>query len=79
MELLLFKKRSRIKIIVYNKLDLIHEDLRPQLKSDLEASFGIKNIEKIQVGRIDTLKKTAMLKVYFRDNGDHNFSPDNLV
>ena len=79
LELLLFKKGSMVKIIVYNKLDLIHEDLRPQLKSDLETSFGIKNIEKIQVGRIDTIKNSVQLKVYFQDKGDQNFSPDNLV
>ena len=78
MELLLFKKRSRIKIIVYNKLDLIHEDLRPQLIHDLETSFGIKNIEKIQVGKIDTMKQFVQLKVYFEDVGDQNFSPENL-
>jgi hypothetical protein len=78
-ELLLFKKRSRVKIIVYNKLELIHEDLRPQLISDLETSFGIKNIQKIQVGKIDTVRNSAQLKVYFLDTGDQNFSPDTLV
>jgi len=79
LELLLFKKSSRVKIIVYNKLDLIHEDLRPQLISDLETSFGIKNIQKIQVGKIDTVRNSAQLKVHFLDTGDQNFSPDTLV
>ena len=79
LELLLYKKSSKLKIIVYNKLELIHEDLRPQLISDLETSFGIKNIEKIQVGKIDTVRNSAQLKVYFLDAGDQNFSPDTLV
>lgn len=79
LELLLFKKSSRVKIIVYNKLELIHEDLRPQLISDLETSFGIKNIRKIQVGKIDTVRNSAQLKVYFLDTGNQNFSPDALV
>ncbi len=79
LELLLFKKSSKVKIIVYNNLELIHEDLRPQLISDLETSFGIKNIEKIQVGKIDTVRNSAQLKVYFLDTGDQNFSPDTLV
>ena len=79
LELLLFKKSSRVKIIVYNKLDLIHEDLRPQLISDLETSFGIKNIQKIQVGKIDTVRNSAQLKVYFLDTEDQNFSPETLV
>ena len=79
LELLLFKKSSRVKIIVYNKLELIHEDLRPQLISDLETSFGIKNIRKIQVGKIDTVRNSAQLKVHFLDTGDQNFSPETLV
>ena len=76
MELVIFKKSMMIKTIVYNRLDLLHEDLRPQLKSDLETSFGIKNIEKIQVGRIDTLKKSAVLKVYFNDTTDQHYSEE---
>lgn len=76
MELVIFKKSMTIKTIVYSKLDLLHEDLRPQLISDLETSFGIKNIEKIQVGRIDTLKNSAVLKVHFQDTGDQHFSEE---
>jgi hypothetical protein len=79
LELLLFKKSSKLKIIVYNKLELINEDLRPQLISDLETSFGIKNITKIQVGKIDTVRNSAQLKVYFLDTEDQNFSPETLV
>ena len=76
MELVIFKKSMMIKTIVYSKLDLLHEDLRPQLISDLETSFGIKNIEKIQVGRIDTLKNSAVLKVYFNDTTDQHYSEE---
>ena len=76
MELVIFKKSMMVKTIVYSKLDLLHEDLRPQLISDLEISFGIKNIEKIQVGRIDTLKNSAVLKVYFHDTGGQHYSED---
>ena len=76
LELLLFKKRIMTKSIVYNKLELIHEDVRPQLISDLETSFGIKNIEKVKVGKIDTIKQSAQLKVFFQDTEDQNFSEE---
>jgi hypothetical protein len=76
LELLLFKKRIMTKSIVYNKLELIHEDVRPQLISDLETSFGIKNIEKVKVGKIDTIKQSAQLKVFFQDIEDQNFSEE---
>ena len=77
LELLLFKKRIMTKSIVYNKLELIHEDVRPQLISDLETSFGIKNIEKVKVGKIDTIKQSAQLKVFFQDTEDQNFPEEN--
>ena len=77
LELLLYKKRDKVKMIVYNKLELIHEDLRPRLISDLQTSFVIKNITKIQVGKIDTVKNSAQLKVFFEDIGDQNFSEGN--
>jgi len=76
MEIFVFKKGLMVKIIMYNKLDMIHEDVRPQLISDLQTSFGIRNVEKIQVGKIDTLKKSAQLKVYFLDTGGLNFNEE---
>ena len=76
MELVIFKKSMMIKTIVYSKLDLLHEDLLPQLINDLETSFGINNIEEIQVGRIDTIKNSAVLKVYFNDTTDQHYSEE---
>ena len=69
-----FSRRIMVKTILYTRLDLIHEDKRPDLLADLNASFGIKNIEKVQVGKIDTLRKSAQLKVFFKDTGDLNFN-----
>ena len=76
MEFLLFKKQIKVKQIVYNKLDLIHEDRRQELIRDLQGSFGLKNIEKVQVGKIDTVKNLAQLKVFFQDIDDQNFSDE---
>ncbi len=74
LELFLFKRRTMEKSILFNKLELIHEDKRPELIADLQASYGIRNIEKVQVGKIDTFKQTAQLKVFFHDTGDKNFN-----
>ena len=76
MELLLFKKRFKVKVIVYKKLDLIHQAQRSQLINDLQDSFGIQNIEKVQVGKIDTVKNLAQLKVFFKDPEDQHFSDE---
>lgn len=74
LELSLFKQKTLVKSIQYNKLELIHEDKRSELVADLQASFGIRNIERVQVGKIDTFKQTAQLKVFFQDTGDKNFT-----
>ena len=74
LELSFFKRKTLVKSILYNKLELIHEDKRPELVADLQVSFGIRNIESVQVGKIDTFKQTAQLKVFFRDTGDKNFT-----
>ena len=75
-ELLLFKKRPRVKQMVYKNLELIHQDRRSQLISDLQTSFGLKNIEKVQVGKIDTVKNSAQLRIFFFDEDDQNFSDE---
>ena len=75
-ELLLFKKKPRVKQMVYKNLELIHEDRRSQLISDLQTSFGLKNIQKVQVGKIDTVKNSAQLRIYFLDEDDQNFSDE---
>jgi hypothetical protein len=77
LEFLLFKKQLKVKTIVYNKLNLIHEDLRAQLIKDLQDSYGLKNIDKVQVGKIDTVKNSAQLRVYFQDIDDQNFYEEN--
>jgi len=44
-----------------------------------DEGWAIKNIKKIQVGKIDTVRNSAQLKVYFLDTEDQNFSPETLV
>ena len=69
-----FKRSAQVKTILYTKLELVHEDKRPELVADLQASFGIRNIEKVKVGKIDAFKQTAQLKVFFHDTEDLNFN-----
>ena len=76
MEMLLFKKQAKMKQIVYKKLDLIHENQRSQLIKDLEETYGFRNIQKVQVGKIDTVKNLAQLRVFFHDLDDQHFSDE---
>ncbi|MGL1885623.1 MAG: DUF4956 domain-containing protein [Reichenbachiella sp.] len=75
LEYFLFRAPALIsKKIVYNQLDLIHPDKRVELEEQLGTSFGITNIKKIKVGKIDLLKKSANLNVFFVDSHDDHIS-----
>lgn len=52
------------KKVIYNNLDLIHQDKREELKQDLESKTGIK-INRIQVNSIDYFKPAANLTIYY--------------
>lgn len=76
LEYFLFRQKLSVKYIVYNNLDLIHPEKRPELYDDLGKQFGILEIEKIKAGKIDTVKNSVRLQIYFNDPEDNNF-PDN--
>ncbi|MDP4827800.1 MAG: DUF4956 domain-containing protein [Flavobacteriales bacterium] len=52
------------KIVLYERIDLIKAGNREALKADLEERTGIK-INRVEVGRIDFLRDTALLRIYF--------------
>lgn len=55
------------KLIVYEKIDLIQQGRRPELIADLEKRTGIK-INRVEIGKIDFLRDTVMLKIYFYED-----------
>jgi len=60
------------KTIIYEKIDLIKPDNREKLISDLEERTGLK-ILRIEVGRIDFLRDTVRIRIYYRstENNGH--------
>lgn len=65
-----FLKHTSVKIIVYDKIDLIKEGRETDLLADIKERTGL-DIIKIEVGSIDFLKDSAYIKVYYntKDNG----------
>lgn len=64
--------RKAQKIITYEKIDLIKPDRREELMVDLRERTGL-DIVKVQVGSIDFLRDTALLKVtYIPDDPEPN-------
>ena len=76
LEYFLFKEKLSSKIMVYKNLELIHPEKHHELVQDLDKRYGISGIEKIKVGKIDNVKKSARLLIYFNDSGDNNFNDE---
>jgi hypothetical protein len=57
-------KPSFSKAIEYEKIELIKPENREELVADLKERTGL-DIQKVMVKRIDFLRDTAILKVYY--------------
>jgi hypothetical protein len=71
--MLLLRHESR-KVINYERIELIKPEYRAELIRDLEARTGLK-INKVEVGKIDFLRDTARLNIYYFENSE-NFADD---
>ncbi len=52
------------KVVVYDRVDLLHEGKRDELIRDLETRTGV-DIVRIEIGKVDLLRDTAVIKVHF--------------
>ena len=57
------------KIILYDNVKLITPEKRDELIADLEKRIGVK-ITRIEVGTIDFLKDSAMIRIFYSDPKD---------
>jgi hypothetical protein len=62
----LLKHETR-KVIVYEKIDLIKPEKYKELKADLEERTGLQ-INRIEVGKIDFLRDTATVRIFFYED-----------
>lgn len=63
-----FIQKEHTKYIVYEKINLLPPDRKEELLADLKTRTGL-NIQRFQVERIDFLKDTALIKVYYYEGG----------
>ncbi len=57
------------KLIKYDKINLITSDKRDELIKDLEQRTGLE-IVKLEIGSIDFLKDSTMIKIYYKSDND---------
>ena len=67
-EALVLKGNLATKLILYDRIELITPERRSELLEDLHERTGL-NITKVNVGSIDFLKDTAILKIEYENDG----------
>lgn len=65
------------KVIVYDKIDLILPEKYNELKADLQRRLGF-DIMKIEVGKVDFLRDSARLVIFYNANSKQPISADDL-
>lgn len=59
-----FVRRTSVKLIIYDRVDLILPERRDELVEDLRKRTGL-DIRNIEIGQVDFLKDTAWIKVTY--------------
>jgi hypothetical protein len=57
--------------IIYEKIDLIKPEKHQELINDLQERTGIKHIKRIELGKIDFLKDTCVIQIFYDVKGAH--------
>lgn len=77
LERMMLLRHESQKIINYEKIELIKPENREALKLDLEQRTGIK-INRIEIGKIDFLRDTARIVVYYFESENKENLADDL-
>jgi len=79
LEKFLLLKHESTKDINYEKIELIKPENRLKLIQDLEERTGLK-INRVEVGKIDFLKDTAKINIYYYESSNkENLADDNTA
>ncbi|HRH37053.1 MAG TPA: DUF4956 domain-containing protein [Flavobacteriales bacterium] len=71
LEHLWLTRHEAMRLVIYERLDLIQASKRDELLADLHQRLGLK-VRRVEVGKIDMLRDTAQLRVfYFEDEQEH--------
>lgn len=70
--------KSACKLIKYEKINLITPDKYNEMLADIKQRTGL-NVTKCEVGYIDFLKDTALIKVYYESNSKEINTVDQIT
>lgn len=66
------------KLVTYDNLKLVSPDKEDELKADLEQRLGLKII-RVEVGNVDFLKDSALVKIYYEPVMDEFGTIENIT
>ena len=66
------------KLVLYDRIDLVLPERRVELIEDLQRRTGL-TVVRVEVGAMDFLRDTAMLKVYYNTCGEEPNTVDQLM
>jgi len=72
-------KNESSKQINYEKIDLIKPEKYQELLKDLQDRTGIRKINRVEIGKIDFLRDTCTLTIYFDENGNGRHTGDQTM
>jgi hypothetical protein len=72
----LFLRREFSQSIEYENIEMIRPEMHPALITDLKERTGL-NIHRIAIGRVNFLKDTAMVKLYYYEDKPKEYHPEN--
>ena len=73
IETIWFNDHERSKNLVYEKINLVKPEREGELIEDLRNRTGL-DIFKISIGKIDFLKDTADIKIYYKESKNEKVS-----
>jgi hypothetical protein len=65
LEKIWLQKRELAKIVIYEKIDLIVPEKNQELINDLQLRTGIAKINRVEIGKINFLKDTCTLQIFY--------------
>lgn len=76
LEYVVLQRHENSKVITYEKIENIKPERRDELQRDLEERTGLE-ITKISIGKIDFLRDTAQIRIYFHSDDPEDFYEEN--
>jgi hypothetical protein len=64
------------KLIIYEKIELIKPEKYNELLNDLRERTGIKNIKRVEIGRLNFLRDTCELKIFYETDNPEALTAD---